>query len=300
VTEVYNGRGARKQIVRAGFYRYAAYWTFAGTFHFDVPAGVTVLRVTLLGAGAGGANALKAGGGGGGAFVRKVLQVMPGNPFDIVIGAGGAIGGDGADTVFGGSLLTAAGGKAGAGATGGAGGVASGGDLNFNGGAGGSVVTAASLAKAGGGSAGTPWRNGYNGGSCLDTLTYTCSAEAGGGGWGGDGATSKGSDGPFAGGGAINAAAISAPGNGAWGRQVSVVGILRFIVDPFLLGGAGAEEDAAAWFGGGGCGYAPGHGTLRYRDGAFGGGGGGLGKGGNGGGGGGGALGGPGFCMVEW
>ncbi|HEY7791513.1 MAG TPA: IPT/TIG domain-containing protein [Vicinamibacterales bacterium] len=64
---------------------------------FVVPAGVTQIQVELWGGGGGGgggnASYASAGGGGGGAYVRVVLNVIPGQIFQINLGSGGA-GGD--------------------------------------------------------------------------------------------------------------------------------------------------------------------------------------------------------------
>ena len=80
----------------------------AGNSTFVVPAGVTQLTVTLVGAGGGGGGGVGrpdgnsnsqwaggGGGGGGGEVLTRVVSVTPGQTFNLVIGSGG-LGGAGA------------------------------------------------------------------------------------------------------------------------------------------------------------------------------------------------------------
>lgn len=82
-------------------------YTVAGTDSFDVPAGVTKIRVLVFGAGGGG----KFGspipnnyGGGGGAFVEAVIDVTPLETLTVVVGTGGT--GSSSPTVGGSSKIT--------------------------------------------------------------------------------------------------------------------------------------------------------------------------------------------------
>ncbi len=91
---------------------------------FIVPAGVTRLRITMVGGG-GGSNG-SFGGSGGGVIIHN-LTVTPAQSIAYGVGAGGASNSAGGDTTFG--ALTAGGGSA----SGGAGGTAAGGDINLPG-----------------------------------------------------------------------------------------------------------------------------------------------------------------------
>jgi hypothetical protein len=125
---------------------------FTGNGTFTIPAGVTRLKVTVVGGGGGGSNGggfgqngTRGGGGGGGAAIKWLTGLTPGNTLAVVVGAGGAgnaYGGNGGgnSTVSSGtqSISTITGGGGGAGAvtfgTWSTGGVGSGGDLNCRGG----------------------------------------------------------------------------------------------------------------------------------------------------------------------
>lgn len=105
---------------------------------WTVPDDVGSILVRMVGGGGGGWGGAFAGNGGGGGgaggFCEKHIN-GPTSPITITIGAGGAAGTDGGDTVFG-AYMTAGGGKGSSG-TGGEGGTCTGGDLNLKGGGGG-------------------------------------------------------------------------------------------------------------------------------------------------------------------
>jgi hypothetical protein len=113
----------------------------SGSGVWTVPAGVTRLRITLIGGGgAGNTHGSNSSddqyGGGGAANVISVLSVTPGAEYSYTIGSGGAtVGATGGTTIFAGEAHSlSAGGGLGASTTGvGAGGGASGGMLNING-----------------------------------------------------------------------------------------------------------------------------------------------------------------------
>jgi len=101
-------------------------WTRSASFSWTVPANVYRAYIVLVGGGGGGggrpANAGFGGGGGGaGALCRVVVQVVPGDVFTVVVGAGGAgtqtTGGNGTSstvTISGGKgVITAPGGSGG-------------------------------------------------------------------------------------------------------------------------------------------------------------------------------------------
>jgi hypothetical protein len=141
------------------------YVTTTGGGTYTTPAGVKAILVECYGGGGGGgscdgaASSAGAGGGGGaGGYCRKLI-LAPASSYAINVGVGGTgpagaangtVGGNGGNTTFGTSLLTANGGTGGAAsgtagstvieAAGGAGGTATGGDLNVTGGRGGAGV----------------------------------------------------------------------------------------------------------------------------------------------------------------
>lgn len=117
---------------------------------FVIPAGVTQIRIRLVGGGGGASGNSSAqpsgAGGGGGGYSEGLFNVTPGSSFAITIGAGGTggsasgSGGTGGTSSFG-ALCSATGGQPGQYATGavsgGGGGSASGGQINLAGGSGG-------------------------------------------------------------------------------------------------------------------------------------------------------------------
>lgn len=90
--------------------------TFTSSGTWTVPDGVTQISVEAWGAGGGGGNRTSngyAGGGGGGAYSRSSIPVIPGQTYSVSIGEGGTSGVDGGNTIFGSSIVVAAGGKSG-------------------------------------------------------------------------------------------------------------------------------------------------------------------------------------------
>lgn len=187
--------------------------TFTASGTWTAPAGVTSVTVEAWGGGGAGGGATgrpaKGGGGAGGQYAQKVVTVVPGNVYTIVVGAGGVggtgTGGIGGDSTFAGTVVVAKGGAGGTGVANGVGGL-------------GSVVGGVGdIVYAGG--------NGAN--STVDTNCNT-----GGGGGGGAGSTGAGGNavgnaggtGTAVGGGA-GGTATTGSGNGAAGT---------------LAGGAGA------------------------------------------------------------
>ncbi|PSK90054.1 beta strand repeat-containing protein [Taibaiella chishuiensis] len=130
--------------------------TFTSGGTFDVPTGVTSIKVEAWGAGGGGGNVNgRDGGGGGGAYAVKTFTVTPGASYNVVIGTGGVPGNSGTSTTFGANVVVAAGGASGqANRSGGQGGQASAstGDVTHSGGNGGSAGNN-STGGGGGGSA---------------------------------------------------------------------------------------------------------------------------------------------------
>ena len=99
---------------------------FASSGTFTVPAGVTAVKVTVVGGGGGGASSTGYGGGGGGFTIGYLTGLTPGGTITATVGAGGGINGAGGTSSF--STLTATGGAAGTGTP--ARGVGSGGVIN--------------------------------------------------------------------------------------------------------------------------------------------------------------------------
>jgi hypothetical protein len=107
---------------------------------WTIPAGITKVRVTVVGGGGNGAGSAGGGGGGGGAAIKILTGLTPGNTLLYTVGGAGATSqvASGTQTI---TTISATGGSAGtSGAAGGAGGIGSNGDLNFAGGGGGSGV----------------------------------------------------------------------------------------------------------------------------------------------------------------
>lgn len=126
----------------------------SGTSTFTIPAGVTAVKVTVVGGGGGGSNSaanpgVSCGGGAGGAAIKYLTGLTPGATLSVSVGgAGGAGASGGTSSVSSGtqtiSTISATGGASSAAPgtstwTGNAGGVGSGGDINITGGFG--VVT---------------------------------------------------------------------------------------------------------------------------------------------------------------
>ncbi|MBK9160039.1 MAG: hypothetical protein IPM27_00465 [Nitrosomonadales bacterium] len=193
----------------------AATTTFTASGNWVAPPGVTSVTVEAWGGGgAGGAatgNPAKGGGGAGGQYASKVLTVVPGNTYAVVVGAGG-IGGAGngpvgGDSTFGATLVVAKGGAGGglASANNSAGIAGIGSAVNgvgttvFAGGSGSSGIPTGGAGGGGAGStgaggsaagntAGTGTANGGGAGAAARTTGGTCNnvaTVAGGGGCGG-------------------------------------------------------------------------------------------------------------------
>lgn len=100
-----------------------------GTFTWTVPEGVTAIVVQVWGGGGGGGGTANSdgcsGSGGAGGYARAYIEVVPGEQYDVVVGAAGAISGNGGPSslregVI--QLVFAGGGAAGTATSGGAGG----------------------------------------------------------------------------------------------------------------------------------------------------------------------------------
>ena len=106
---------------------------------FTVPAGVTKIRVRVVGGGAGGGGGAVLRGGSGGGYAHGVFNVTPGSAYTVTVGLGGAAGigsnygGSGGTSSFG-ALISATGGVNGSTPVAG---VGTGGDFQASGGIGG-------------------------------------------------------------------------------------------------------------------------------------------------------------------
>ena len=168
-------------------------FTSSGTF--TVPAGVTKLKVTVVGGGASGYGASgvnaafmggRAGGDAGGAAI-KTITVTPGDAIAVTIGAGGASGSSssaGGTSSFG-AHCSATGGGAASTFTGGVGGTGSSGDLNLGGGAGGAGSYHAAGDGTSGNTGGTGGNSIFGGGGLAKTNTTGGTGNAYGAGGGG-------------------------------------------------------------------------------------------------------------------
>ncbi|MBI5889668.1 MAG: DUF11 domain-containing protein [Nitrosomonadales bacterium] len=173
----------------------AATATFTANGNWTAPAGVTSATVEAWGGGGAGGgatgNPAKGGGGAGGQYANRVVTVVPGNIYAVVVGVGGAGGtGDGAaggDSTFAGISVVARGGAGGTGAINGVAGVGSAvggvGDLVYAGGSGsdGSVGGACNNGGAGGGGAGSTGAGGNAAGNTAGTGTATGGGDGGAG-----------------------------------------------------------------------------------------------------------------------
>ena len=65
-------------------------YTTAGSYSYTAPAGVTSVSAVCVGGGGGGANYFGSGGAGGGLAYLNNIEVVPGNTYTVVVGAGGA------------------------------------------------------------------------------------------------------------------------------------------------------------------------------------------------------------------
>lgn len=159
------------------------------------PAGVTKIKVTIVGSGGGGGagtSGVNGTGGGAGGTCIKVLTVAASTGYSYVVGAGGSAGGSGNTSSFGpvsGTTYSATGGSAGTSAsgTGGAGGVGSNGDLNITGGGGGGASTSNGTRVSGNGGSSFFGSGGFGAGSTGANQTVGNGGNYGGGGGGGCG-----------------------------------------------------------------------------------------------------------------
>jgi len=164
------------------------HFTTGGTF--TVPAGVTLIKVQVLGGGGGGGAGgfatarVHGGGGGGGGYTEGIFEVVPGDTYTVVVGTGGNgatagsdnSGAPGTDSSFDGTginMLASGGdggfcGRCSPYGAGGMGGWASGGQINTTHGSGGSGGNGATIAGQpgtnGGGSGGGNSGGGGGGG----------------------------------------------------------------------------------------------------------------------------------------
>lgn len=176
-------------------------FTASGTF--TIPAGITKVKVTVVGGGggSGGASqgsAMTGGGGGGGTSIQTLTGLTPGNTVTVTVGAGGSAGansgtdgGNGGTSSFG-ANASATGGLKSTGSTtnytgtvGGAGGIGSSGDINFAGGAGGTAAGRYSSGAQIGGQGGSSFLGG--GGVATISAAGTAGRVYGGGAGGASG-----------------------------------------------------------------------------------------------------------------
>lgn len=268
---------------------------FAENGTFTVPAGVSKIRVRVVGGGGGGRSGGTGGGGGG--YAHGVFPVTDGQSFAVTVGLGGTGGSSptaGRTSSFG-ALISAAGGAVGALsgsiASGGAG---FGGDYQASGGSSGPTA-----GSGGGGSGSQLGRGGSSNGGV-----------SGGGGIGQAGnSIGSGGGSPFG----SNWLAPSSGGydiignsaaSGSKGASNPINAVIRFPFDCFTGGGGGGGGTTGS---DGGIGGGGGGGSSNCGGGGIGGGGGGGGSfpggggiGGGGGSGGGGNNGGIGIVIVEW
>lgn len=209
-------------------------FTSGGTF--TVPAGVTLIKVQVSGAGGGGGannGGSAGGGGGGGGFAEGTFEVVPSDTYDVTIGAGGAggtsssAGGNGGPSSFigPGINISATGGSGGlvrSAGGGGAGGMGSGGYLNTTLGSGGNTGLASAV---------IPGKDGTNGGGSGGGGATGANTSGGGGGGGGVGGGNAGGginqnglpalpNTGAGGGGASGGSGSNSGGNGADGQVV--------------------------------------------------------------------------------
>jgi hypothetical protein len=203
--------------------------TFTASGTWTCPAGVTSITVQCWGSGGGGggtnANPTVGNGGAGGSFSQSTVTVVPGNTYNLVVGAAGSAGsntggngGNGGLSSFDGTTVVAAGGAGGNGSTAGAG-----------------IALGSST-----GSIGSSIYAGGSGGSSSGT-------NISGGGGGGAGTTSVGGD-------ATNNTAgvggVAGGGNGASGRTTAGAGAAGSV--PGGGGAGGYRSSATARAGGAG------------------------------------------------
>lgn len=208
-------------------------YTVAGSYSFTVPKGVTSMTIEAWGGGGRGGSkttgADGAAGGGGGAYSREDITVVPGESFNLEVGAGSssnsAHGGDSwvSTGTFAQAFLLAKGGKTvpSNGNTGGEGGLASEGigAIRYSGGRGSNTVNFTT--SGGGGSSGGFSSNGSDGNLNIGGIAPS------GGGNGGNGRTSPGSGAagqlPGGGGGGAVRSTSGSPSGGNGGRGQIII-----------------------------------------------------------------------------
>lgn len=208
-----------------------------GVFAFRVPSWVRSITRTLFGGGGGGGGFDQGGGGGvGGWCCTDVIEVLGGENWSLLVGAGGAGGAPamagvgGSDSRINGSTqaILAPGGAPGPPGdgiepvpptTGTSGSVALGSVIRTGGGGGGNDT---GTGGGGGGSTGSPASNGVAGGPGIDAIGGAGGTlvGAGSGGDGGTFQTSEGQDGVLPGGGGGGASDVGDGGDGAQGRII--------------------------------------------------------------------------------
>ena len=180
-------------------------FTSSGTF--TVPAGVTKVKVTVVGGGAGGRTATNSTpqcvGGYGAASIKVITGLTPPGTVTVTVGSGGAANTNGVTSSFG-AYCSATGGSSpafGGPGNGGAGGTATGGDINFTGGAGGGGSGVNGTVAGNGGTGGSSIFGGAGLGAFSTNSASTAGAGApgtgagGGGGCGGPGTGGAGGSG---------------------------------------------------------------------------------------------------------
>jgi prepilin-type N-terminal cleavage/methylation domain-containing protein len=170
--------------------------TATGTTDWEVPVGVTEVEyLVVAGGGGGGSSWSLSGGGGGGGVLQGIIGVSP-QTYQIIVGAGGGAGNNGANSTFG-TVITAIGGG--------------------NGGGGGSV----------GGTNGTAGTNGGSGGGGGGAGTNSMTGGNGTSGQGNNGGSGK-TESPYSGGGGGGASSVglsvSSGRSGGDGTASSITG----------------------------------------------------------------------------
>jgi hypothetical protein len=191
--EVLTSQGAGAPIWQTPQGGFANMQVFTGSGTFTIPAGVTKVKVTVVGGGGNGANGGSAlgsgggGGGGGGAAIEIISGLTPLSTVSVTVGGV-------AGTSSFGAYCSATGGASGSGGTAGAGGVGSGGQLNI-GGAHGTWPTSTSGSSAAYGEGGNGGSSFLGGGGSANTASNNGTSGQSYGGGGGGGSTSGGSGG---------------------------------------------------------------------------------------------------------
>ena len=225
-------------------------YTTPGTSTFTVPAGIKLIRVSVLGSGGGGSWGTNycTGGGGSGGFTQGLLAVNPGDNFSVDVGPGGiggSLGAGGAANIFGANLLIACGGGSAARA-GGSAGNAGGGTC---GGAGGTLAGSIGNGGRGGGFIGGNGLVGNNGGAG-DNFAG-CGGGAGAPGKSGIGTNGVDFSGDFGGAGGSSSAGLAGGAPGPIDSSNGSPGAVGTIPESGS-GGGGTKRNAFGYRGGAG------------------------------------------------